>query len=73
MAADLVRSGVAVIAATGGIPSAQAAKAATATIPVVFTIGDDPVRYGLTRSFNNPGGNVTGVTLLAVALRSPRG
>ena len=72
MAADLVRRGVAVIAATGGVPSAQAAKAATTAIPVVFTIGDDPVRHGLTRSFNDPGGNVTGVTLLAVALDPKR-
>jgi putative ABC transport system substrate-binding protein len=72
MASDLFRRGVAVIAATGGIPSAQAAKAATVSIPVVFTIGDDPVRHGLTRSFNDPGGNVTGVTLLAVALDPKR-
>src|SRR4051794_27366918 len=72
MAAELVAQGVAVLAATGGIPSAQAAKAATTSIPVVFTIGDDPVKYGLTRSFHDPGGNVTGVTLLAVTLDPKR-
>jgi putative ABC transport system substrate-binding protein len=63
-AAELVRQRVNVLVGTGGDASARAAKAATATIPVVFAIGGDPVRAGLVESFNRPGANVTGVTIL---------
>jgi ABC-type uncharacterized transport system substrate-binding protein len=72
MAADLARHRVAVIAATGGLPSVRAAKAATSEIPIVFTMGADPVAFGLVASFNRPGGNVTGVTLISVETASKR-
>src|SRR4249920_467029 len=61
LAAELVAMGVVAIAATGDVASARAAQRASSTVPVVFTIGGDPVRFGLVKSINRPGGNVTGI------------
>jgi putative ABC transport system substrate-binding protein len=62
LATDLVTHQASVIVATGGGPSAMAAKTATTTVPIVFTFGSDPVKAGLVASFNRPGGNLTGVS-----------
>jgi putative tryptophan/tyrosine transport system substrate-binding protein len=72
LAADLVRRHVAVIAATGGDPSALAAKATTATVPIIFNVAEDPVRAGLVTSLNRPGGNMTGVSMLTTAMDAKR-
>jgi ABC-type uncharacterized transport system substrate-binding protein len=68
LADELVRQQAAVITATGDTVSPRAAKAATTTIPIIFVMGGDPVAAGLVPSFNRPGGNITGVSLVASAL-----
>jgi putative ABC transport system substrate-binding protein len=72
LAADLVRAQVSLIATFGNNLGARAAKAATSTIPIVFTMGVDPIAIGLVASFNHPGGNVTGVTTAIVDILQKR-
>jgi putative ABC transport system substrate-binding protein len=72
LASDLVRRRVAVIAATGGEPSPQVAKAATRTIPIVFMANGDPVAADLVASLNRPGGNLTGVTIFGMMAAGKR-
>jgi putative tryptophan/tyrosine transport system substrate-binding protein len=72
LASELVESGVAVMILVGGGATTTAAKAATATIPIVVVMGDDPVKTGAVVALNRPGGNVTGVSLLSVAMEAKR-
>ena len=72
LAEELVRRPVSVLVTTGGATTALAAKAATTTIPIVFSSGNDPVKFGLVASLNRPGGNATGVAFLIDTLGSKR-
>jgi putative ABC transport system substrate-binding protein len=72
LAADLVKMPVTVIAGVNSTAAVRAANAATSTIPIVFTIGADPVEVGLVKSFNHPGGNVTGISFQSNALLPKR-
>jgi putative ABC transport system substrate-binding protein len=71
MAAELARQPVAVLVA-GAEPAVLAAKAATSTVPIVFSIGSDPVELGLVASYNRPGGNATGINMLTTTLEAKR-
>src|SRR5665213_2277362 len=72
MAVELARKPLAVLVSIGGEPAALAAKAATSTIPIVFSVGEDPVKLGLVASYNRPGGNATGINLLSDTLEPKR-
>lgn len=72
LAAEIVRLNPSVLVAAGGEPSALAAKVASTEIPIVFSVGGDPVKIGLVKSLNRPGSNMTGVSLLATELEAKR-
>jgi putative tryptophan/tyrosine transport system substrate-binding protein len=72
IAAELVKLPLAALIAAGGEPSARAAKSATASIPIIFVIGGDPVKAGLTTSLNRPGSNATGVSFVTAELGGKR-
>jgi putative ABC transport system substrate-binding protein len=72
MAAELVRLPVTIIASTGGEPAVLAARAATSSLPIVFAMGGDPVKAGLAASYNRPGGNATGISILTESLEPKR-
>jgi ABC-type uncharacterized transport system substrate-binding protein len=72
LAAELVDRRVAVIVPIGGAPATVAAKAATSTVPIIFNIGADPIDLGLVASLNRPGGNVTGIAMMAVEIEAKR-
>lgn len=72
LAAELVKLPLAALVAAGGEPSAQAARSATTSIPIIFVIGGDPVRAGLTLSLNRPGTNATGVSFVTAELGGKR-
>lgn len=72
LAAELVARGVVALAATGDVAAARAAKSASSTVPIVFTIGGDPVRFGLVESMARPGGNLTGIAFVPNQLGAKR-
>jgi putative tryptophan/tyrosine transport system substrate-binding protein len=72
LAADLVNKSVRVVATVGGEPPAMAAKGATSTIPIVFSMGSDPVQAGLVESYNRPGGNITGIDIVTDTIDAKR-